>query len=71
VINRAIKHHSKPYMAIEMIMAAAAQGSPGVPKPLLYVVDTCVWLARHALHPRGEGGEYAGRERRKKGHRRH
>jgi putative ATP-dependent endonuclease of OLD family len=71
VINRAIKHHSKPYMAIEMIMAAAAANSPGVPKPLRHVVETCVWLARHALHPRGEGGEYAGRERRKKGHRRH
>jgi len=71
VINRAIKRHSKPYMAIEMIMAAAAENSPGVPKPLRHVVETCVWLARHALHPRGEGGEYEGRERRKKGHRRH
>ena len=71
VINRAIKRHSKPYMAIEMIMAAAAENSPGVPKPLRHVVETSVWLARHALHPRGEGGEYEGRERRKKGHRRH
>jgi putative ATP-dependent endonuclease of OLD family len=69
VINRAIKRHSKPYMAIEMIMAAAAPNSPGVPRPLRHVVETCVSLARHALQPRGEGGEgrgFEGRERRHK-----
>jgi putative ATP-dependent endonuclease of OLD family len=66
VINRAIKRHSKPYMAIEMVMAASAPDSPGVPKPLRHVVETCVHLAREAMHPRGEGGEYQGRERRHK-----
>lgn len=71
VINKAIRRHSKPYMAIEMIMAAAAPHSPGVPKPLRHVIETCVRLARQAMHPRGEGGEYEGRERRHKHRRRH
>jgi putative ATP-dependent endonuclease of OLD family len=71
VINRAIKRHSKPYMAIEMIMAASASGSPGVPKPLRQLIETCVDLARNALHPRAEaneGDDYPGQERRRAQH---
>lgn len=46
VINRAIKRHSKPHMAFELIVAAAAKDSPGVPAPLKQMLDTCVQLAR-------------------------
>jgi len=73
VISRAIRRHSKPFMAIEMITAASAEGSPGIPRPLRHVIDTCVGLARHALHPRGEGraegreaAEWGGPERRRR-----
>ena len=48
VINRAIKRHSKPHMAFELIVAAAADGSPGVPAPLKRLLDTCVGLARES-----------------------
>jgi putative ATP-dependent endonuclease of OLD family len=49
VINRAIRRHSKPYMAFELIVAAAAEGSPGVPAPLKRMLDTCVQLARKGV----------------------
>ena len=46
IINRAIKRRSKPQMAFELIVATAADGSPGVPAPLQRMLDTCVRLAR-------------------------
>jgi putative ATP-dependent endonuclease of OLD family len=48
VIQRAIKRHSKPFLAFEALAAAAADGSPGVPPPLKHTLDTCVQLAREA-----------------------
>ncbi len=49
VINRAIRRHSKPHMAFELIVAVAASGSPGVPEPLRRMLDNCVLLAREGL----------------------
>ncbi len=48
VIQRAIKRHSKPYLAFEALAAVSAEGSPGVPPPLKRTIDTCVQLARGA-----------------------
>ncbi len=48
VIQRAIKRHSKPYLAFEALAAVSATGSPGVPPPLKRTIDTCVQLARGA-----------------------
>lgn len=47
-INRAIKRHSKPYLAFEIIQAADSDHSPGVPKILKRMLETCVQLARNA-----------------------
>jgi len=52
VINRAIKRHSKPQMAFELIVAVAADGSAGVPEPLRRMLDTCVQLARKGVEGR-------------------
>ncbi|HHJ16847.1 MAG TPA: DUF2813 domain-containing protein [Gammaproteobacteria bacterium] len=52
VINRAIKRHSKPQMAFELIVAVAADGSTGVPEPLRRMLDTCVQLARKGVEDR-------------------
>jgi putative ATP-dependent endonuclease of OLD family len=60
VIHRALKRWSKPYMALQVILAASEPGSPGVPPPLRDMIDTCVRLARDAprrgaLRPRPAG----------------
>jgi putative ATP-dependent endonuclease of the OLD family len=46
VIARAIDRHSKPMLALELVLAAAARGARGVPAPLAGMVETCVALAR-------------------------
>jgi putative ATP-dependent endonuclease of the OLD family len=48
VIHRALQRWSKPYMALQVILAASEPGSPGVPPPLRGMMDTCVRLARDA-----------------------
>lgn len=48
VIQRAIRARSKPDLAFEIIQAASAPGSPGVPPPLRHTIETCVRLAREA-----------------------
>ena len=48
VIQRALKRWSKPYMALQVILAASEPGSPGVPPPLRQMIETCVRLARDA-----------------------
>lgn len=48
VIRRAIKRHSKPFMAFEALAAVSAQGASGVPLPLRNTIETCVQLARRA-----------------------
>lgn len=48
IINRAIKRHSKPYLAFEIIKAAAEENSPGVPAELDRMINTCIKLARNA-----------------------
>lgn len=55
IITRALKRHSKPFMAFEVLAAAAAIGSPGVPGPLRRTIETCVQLAREAPARAGEG----------------
>jgi putative ATP-dependent endonuclease of OLD family len=57
VIGRAIKRHSKPYLAFEALAAVAADGSPGVPPPLERTIETCVQLAREAPARAGETAE--------------
>ena len=54
IIARALKRHSKPFMAFEALAAAAAEGSPGVPGPLRRTIETCVQLAREAPARAGE-----------------
>lgn len=46
VIDRALKAHGKPRMALEVAEAMSAPGSPGVPRLLASVVDKAVRLAR-------------------------
>jgi putative ATP-dependent endonuclease of OLD family len=46
VIDRALKAHGKPRMALEVAEAMAAPGSPGVPRLLAAVVEKVVRLAR-------------------------
>jgi putative ATP-dependent endonuclease of OLD family len=72
VIQRAIKRHSKPYLAFQLLAALTADESPGVPSPLKHTIDTCVQLAREAPQ-RSEAREpRAPRKRRRdrRGHRR-
>jgi len=68
VIGRAIKRHSKPYLAFEALAAASAEGSPGVPPPLKRTIETCVQLAREAPQRAGETQPRGPRARRR-GHR--
>jgi len=70
VIRRAIKRHSKPYLAFEALAAVAQKGSPGVPSPLECIIETCVRLAREAPERAGTGEAREGRRRRRKGGRR-
>lgn len=53
LIHRAIDRHSKPMLALELVLAAASRGAAGVPSPLARVVRTCVALARGSSQ-RGE-----------------
>ncbi len=48
VIERALKRHAKPDIALQLVMAAAEPGSPGVPEPLSAMIETVVRMARHA-----------------------
>lgn len=48
VIHRALQRWSKPYMALQVILAASEPRSPGVPPPLRDMIETCVRLARDA-----------------------
>ncbi|MBK6404917.1 MAG: DUF2813 domain-containing protein [Holophagales bacterium] len=46
IIERALKAHGKPRMALEVAEAMSAPGSPGVPRLLASVVEKVVRLAR-------------------------
>ena len=46
VIDRAVRAKSKPYLALEVIRAASAPGSPGVPEPIRAAIERVVDLAR-------------------------
>ena len=46
VIDRAIRVRSKPGLALEIVEAANAPGSPGVPPSLAAAIDAVVRLAR-------------------------
>jgi putative ATP-dependent endonuclease of OLD family len=63
VIGRAIKRHSKPFLAFEVLAAASREGSPGVPPPLRHTIETCVQLAREAPGRAGEEQPRAPRHR--------
>jgi putative ATP-dependent endonuclease of OLD family len=65
VIGRAIKRHSKPYLAFEALAAVSAEGSPGVPPPLRRTIETCVQLAREAPQRAGAEGPRPPRARRR------
>lgn len=49
VIDRALKLHGKPRMALEVAEAMTAPGSPGVPRLLAAVVEKVVRLARSGI----------------------
>lgn len=66
VIHRALKRWSKPYMALQVILAASEPGSPGVPLPLRQMIETCVRLARDA--PRRGSLEAAAPRRQRRRH---
>ena len=68
IISRALKRHSKPFMAFEVLAAAAAEASPGVPGPLRRTIETCVQLAREAPARAGETSPRPPRQRHR-GHR--
>jgi putative ATP-dependent endonuclease of OLD family len=48
VVHRALQRWSKPYMALQVLLAASEPGAPGVPPPLRQMIETCVRLARDA-----------------------
>ena len=48
IIQRAIRSRPKPFLALSVVEAAAAERSPGVPPVLRKVIDTTVGLAREA-----------------------
>ncbi|MBN1379623.1 MAG: DUF2813 domain-containing protein [Gammaproteobacteria bacterium] len=48
IINRAIKRHSKPYLAFEVIQHAGTDHAPGVPGTLKKMIEICIDLARNA-----------------------
>jgi len=67
VIHRAIKRHSKPFLAFQVLAAVTAEDSPGVPPPLKHTIDTCVQLAREAPQ-RSEAREPRSPRKRRRGH---
>lgn len=46
IISRAIERHSKPWMAMRLLEAAATRGKAGVPPPLRRAIEACIALAR-------------------------
>ncbi|QOC23707.1 DUF2813 domain-containing protein [Wenzhouxiangella sp. AB-CW3] len=48
VIERALKRHAKPDIALQLVMAAAEPDSPGVPEPLAAMIETVLKMAREA-----------------------
>ena len=46
VISKAIERRSKPFVALQLVEAAAEQGAAGVPAVLRQMIETCVKLAR-------------------------
>jgi putative ATP-dependent endonuclease of OLD family len=46
IIDRAVRASSKPYLALEVIRAASATGSPGVPDAIREAIEKVVALAR-------------------------
>lgn len=51
VIARAIKRHSKPFLAFEVLEASAGGQQPGVPRPLRRAIEAAVNLARSGSQP--------------------
>ncbi|MHB1192356.1 MAG: ATP-dependent nuclease [Longimicrobiales bacterium] len=49
VVERAVRAHSKPYLALQVAEECARRGPAGVPEPLRRVIETCVRLARAAV----------------------
>ena len=45
----AVRAKSKPYLALEVIRAASAKGSPGVPDQMSDAIERVVELARDGL----------------------
>jgi putative ATP-dependent endonuclease of OLD family len=56
VIERAVDRHSKPMLALEMILAASGRDAPDVPAPLAGMIETSVELAREAPHRAQDAG---------------
>ena len=50
IVNRAIRRHSKPYLALTVAEEAARRGPDGVPPSLRRVIEEAVSLARSAVH---------------------
>ena len=48
VIQRAVKNFTKPYLALSIVKALDAPGSPGIPSVLKNLIEYCVKLAREA-----------------------
>ncbi len=56
IVNRAIRRHSKPFLALTVAEEAARRGPDGVPSSLRRVIESAVELARNAVddgEPRG------------------
>lgn len=70
VIRHAIKRHSKPWLAFEVLAAAAEDPSPGVPAPLRRTIETCVQLAREGLIRAEERRAHPPKPHRRRGGRR-
>lgn len=49
VIDRAVRLHSKPYLALAVVEAAAKPGSPGVPPVLEKMIERVVRMARSCV----------------------
>lgn len=49
IIDRAVRARSKPYLALQVIRAASAPDSPGVPDPIREAIERVIDLAREGL----------------------
>ena len=56
VIAKAVRKHSKPYLALTVGEACAARGPEGVPPALRYVIETSVALARETVRESSNEG---------------